>query len=188
MGVLRTLEASAAVERLRAVGGRAFVREVLGSASSSPFTSTSASTSPAPTFTFATDKNADKHTDADASTDILAKAAASERELARTREREREEARGAEGGEGGSSSSSLSDEDVLDGLDGYADAAVYEDGFGDEDGEQEGAEADVEKLLTTSAAAQAFRRTLGSSEVFEDAGAGLEEARDRVVDLLTGEV
>ncbi|KAJ7025547.1 hypothetical protein C8F04DRAFT_1400498 [Mycena alexandri] len=218
--VLRALAAGAALERLRAVAGRAFVREVLGSCAS---TSTSTSTgTPSP--------GSDK--DADADSDALAKAAAAEREQAKAEERERAEALegarrlggriarlGARVGRvvGGSSRSAV---DLGRGGD-----ASYDDDAQDEgkDGEQEGegagagAEVDVEKLLraivlyrrvfgaspsasagasananakakggtATSEAARALRRTLGSSEVFEDAG--VEEARDRVVDLLTGE-
>ncbi|KAJ7698877.1 hypothetical protein B0H16DRAFT_1836989 [Mycena metata] len=213
MCVLRTLEAGAAVERLCAVGGWAFVREVLGSASSITSTlATSTSTSPASTSPStspaSTSTSSPPNEDADASTDTLAKAAASEREMAREREREREEERAA------------LEDDVLDGEQDADDWEQEQDG---EQEEQEGAEADVEKLLSafvlyrrvfgasasssspasasasanpntkranpsarTSEAARALRRTLGSSEVFEDAG--VEEARDRVVDLLSGEV
>ncbi|KAJ7700563.1 hypothetical protein B0H16DRAFT_1902959 [Mycena metata] len=177
-GVLRTLEAGAAVERLRAVRRRAFVREVLGTPSTASYSTTStASSSTASTPTSAGD------TDTDASTDTLAKAASSERK-------------------GGSSSSSLSpDDDVLGGLD-----DLYEEESGEQEQEGGGAEADVEKLLRaimhyrrvfdsassasasaspasantkggnanarTSEAVRALRRTLGSSEVFEGAGGG----------------
>ncbi|KAJ7442548.1 hypothetical protein B0H11DRAFT_2292054 [Mycena galericulata] len=69
----------------------------------------------------------------------------------------------------------------------------------DTDVDDEGVEGDVEKLLSAIVLyrrvfgadsaqpqdAQALRCTLGSSEVFEDVL--VEEARDRVVDLLTGE-
>ncbi|KAJ7743193.1 hypothetical protein B0H16DRAFT_1463831 [Mycena metata] len=221
-GVLRTLEAGAAVERLRAVGGRAFVREVLGSsvASASTFTSSSSSTTTASTSTSKTSTPTvtDAATDADASTDVLAKAAASEREMARAREREREEEHAAlavaRGLGGRIARLGARVGWVVGGGDDDTQGVLDED----EEEEGEGAEADVEKLLRaivlyrrvfgpagsanpnikggkgnrTSEAARALRRTLGSSEVFEDAGAGavvgVEEARDRVVDLLTGEV
>ncbi|KAJ7718326.1 hypothetical protein B0H16DRAFT_1797541 [Mycena metata] len=254
ISVLRTLEAGAAVERLRAVGGRAFVREVLGASFTSTPTFTSAPTSTASTSTStstastssastSTSTSSTPNEDADASTGILAKAAASEREVARVREREREEARaalevaarlggriarlGARVGCILEGSSSLSPDDDAPDWDADAEFGDGEENWEQEgeDGEQEGAEANVEKLLRaivlyrhvfgspsasspaspassasasantkgasasrTSAAARALRRTLGSSEVFEDAGAGVEEARNRVVDLLTGEV
>ncbi|KAJ7703802.1 hypothetical protein B0H16DRAFT_1829393 [Mycena metata] len=234
MGVLCTLEAGAAVERLRAVGGRAFVREVLGSASSSSSTtstptSSSPSTSPSTTSTASTSTSTSStpNEDADASTDTLAKAAASEREMARAREREREEERAAlevarEGLRGwglgwatrtcwmgwmgmrlrmcmrmglgmgsrraqkrtwrGSCARSCSIGACL----APSASASASSSPASASLNTKGANANA-SARTTSAAARALRCTLGSSEVFEDAGAGVEEARDRVADLLTGE-
>jgi hypothetical protein len=140
-GVLRALEAAVAVERLRAVGARAFAHAVL-----------------------------DTDVDPEAP-EALAAARALGGQVA---------ALGARVGR------------VLGG--GEVDLAL--------DDAEDGAPADVEKLLRAIVLyrrvfgaeanaparpddAKALRRTLGSSEVFEDAL--VEEARDRVVDLLTGE-
>ncbi|KAJ7715732.1 hypothetical protein B0H16DRAFT_1741697 [Mycena metata] len=137
-GRLRTLEAGVAVERLRVMGGRAFIREVLGSS----FTSTASTSTSTPTSTSTAadkDASADADTSTDASTNTLANQS--------VRWPERESGRGRKrwgallvGG----------DDDAQGALDGD------EDG---EDGEQEGAEADVEKLLC---AIVLYRRVFGS--------------------------
>ncbi|KAJ7668988.1 hypothetical protein B0H17DRAFT_1142262 [Mycena rosella] len=151
-GVLRTLQEGVAVERLRAVSSRAFVRDVLGG-----------------------------EEDPDA-----ADTATEERERALSLAHSLGGRVGALGGRvgrvlGGGAFDLASDSETEDDV--------------------EGASDDVEKLLRAivlyrrvfGATADtlhpedgpALRRTLGSSEVFEDAL--VEEARDRVVDLLTGE-
>jgi hypothetical protein len=149
-GVLRALEETLALERMRTVAAAAFTHEVLGG-----------------------------EADADSRTEEREHALAAARKL---------------GGRVGGLSARVGR--VLGGgdLDLLADA---------EDVEGEG--EDVERLLRAivlyrrvfgspapisapkakDADAHALRRTLGSSEVFEDAL--VEEARDRVVDLLTGQ-
>ncbi|KAJ7715558.1 hypothetical protein B0H16DRAFT_1477338 [Mycena metata] len=145
-------------------------------------------------------------TDADASTDVLAKAAASERELARAREREEERAAlevaqglggriprlGARVGRWGGRGQEGAEGDVEKLLRAIV---LYRRVFGPASASASlPASANTKggnvnaRTSRTSTAARALRRTLGSSKVFEDAGAGVEEARDRVVDLLTGEV
>ncbi|KAJ7136162.1 hypothetical protein C8R44DRAFT_394150 [Mycena epipterygia] len=154
-GVLRALEEGVAVERLHAVGARAFVRVVLG--------------------------------DADGDGDT-------EKEMEMEME-ERERALGAAraiGGRVGALAGRVGR--VLGGGELDLDMDAEDGGAGAGD--------DVEKLLraivlyrrvfgsgsgasASAEDARALRRTLGSSDVFEDAL--VEEARDRVVDLLTGE-
>ncbi|KAJ7484601.1 hypothetical protein FB451DRAFT_1436539 [Mycena latifolia] len=145
-GVLRALEENIAVERLRAVGARAFAREVL-----------------------------DTEEDVDTVTEEREQALATARALGGRV--------GALGGRVGR---------VLGGGTLDLDAEASES-----DAEEAG--DDVEKLLhaivlyrrvfgadaASASERAALRRTLGSSEVFEEAL--VEEARDRVVDLLTGE-
>ncbi|KAJ6571887.1 hypothetical protein B0H19DRAFT_1131768 [Mycena capillaripes] len=149
-GVLRTLEETLALERLRSVAAQAFARQVLGS-------------------------NSDSAPDSDANATAKRETEERERALALARSlSERVSALGAR----------LPESDV------------------DVDGDAEGTADDVEKLLraivlhrhvfdpstpplASKQDALALRRTLGSSDVFEDAL--VEEARDRVVDLLTGQ-
>ncbi|KAJ7166491.1 hypothetical protein C8R43DRAFT_1232486 [Mycena crocata] len=161
-GVLRALEAGLVVERLRAAGVRAFVGTVLGG-----------------------DSNADADEESDSDSAALA--------AARTL-----------GGRVGTLGARVGR--VLNGgdLDLDLDSDVESDG---EDSDVAAQERDVARLLraivlyrrvfgattpkggtrarAAGADARALRRTLGSSDVFEDAR--VEEARDRVVDLLTGE-
>ncbi|KAF8190012.1 hypothetical protein K438DRAFT_1935955 [Mycena galopus ATCC 62051] len=172
--VLRALEETLALERLRAAAGAAFAVQVLARAKSTA---------------------EDEGEDADAAV-----------EESRTQEQEREAAlAGARklGGRVGVLGARVGR--VLDGgdLDLSSISELDRDGDGDgEDEEDGGAADDVEKLLRAivlhrrvfgasagnakAADARALRMTLGSSDVFEDA-ALVEEARDRVVDLLTGQ-
>ncbi|KAK7046782.1 BHLH domain-containing protein [Favolaschia claudopus] len=167
--ILRALEETLAVERLRGVAAAAFAREVLGEASSSSSSS-----------------EEQQHSLADARKlggPISVLAARVGRVLA-----------------GGN-------DDLL-----YSPSDDTESESDTED--EDNGEGDVEKLLRAivlyrrvfnvsassspsvvngnsssvngkDAYAQALRRTLGSSDVFEEAS--VEEARDRIVDLLTGE-
>ncbi|KAF7336058.1 BHLH domain-containing protein [Mycena sanguinolenta] len=156
-GVLRALEETLALERLRGVAAGAFAREVLES-----------------------EKSTEEESEKSEQALILAGA----RKL---------------GGRVGVLAARVGR--VLGGAEFDLNADL--DGGDSEDEEDGSAEDDVEKLLRAivlhrrvfvspsavkvdDAQAQALRRTLGSSAVFED-GARVEEARDRVVDLLTGQ-
>ncbi|KAJ7176474.1 hypothetical protein C8R46DRAFT_1188344 [Mycena filopes] len=184
-GVLRRLEEGAVVARLRGVAGRAFVRGVFGAPALSSSQDDESSESKEQTRK----EEEEERAALDCARRLGGRVGAlGERVGAVVR---------------GSTSTStstfvLEDNEEEDGDDEHGDVErllrailLYRRVFGSPTASVNSSSSPVSaKDASDVLARRALRRTLGSgdTDVFEEAGAAVEDARDRVVDLLTGEV